>query len=72
MTLEELIQDLKQYTDVDYKPIEIKLRNTWLNNNKVEINIYDEIWLNDQNLELLDIIHKDDKIILEMEIIRWD
>lgn len=72
MTLEELIQDLKQYTNVDYKPIEIKLRNTWLNNNKVEINIYDEIWLNDQNLELLDIIHKDDKIILEMEIIRWD
>lgn len=72
MILEELIQDLKQYTDVDYKPIEIKLRNTWLNNNKVEINIYDEIWLNDQNLELLDIIHKDDKIILEMEIIRWD
>ena len=71
MTLEELIQDLKQYTDVDYKPIEIKLRNTWLNNNKVEINIYDEIWLNDQKLELLDIIHKDDKIILEMEIVRW-
>ena len=35
MTLEELIQDLKQYTDVDYKPIEIKLRHTWLDNKQI-------------------------------------
>ena len=70
MTLEELIQDLKQYANVDYKPIEIKLRHTWLDNKQIEVNSYDEFWLDDQKLELLDIIHTDDKIILEMEIVK--